>query len=260
MKSLPFFGWATVTLAALMSAPVIASAAPLVRQATGPDASAIQSAVDLFRADIGGANNGASGSFADGRREVNWDGVPDDSSAPNAFPPDFFNVNSARGVVFSTPGEGFQVSANDGTGTPILFGNLNPTYPAEFRIFSPQKLFTAIDSKFTDVFFFLPGTETPATVSAFGAVFTDVDTNTSKIDYYDAKDNLLLSLPVPFQQGANNQQSLAFIGASFANKRIYRVRITSGNIAPSATATDGKRGYDVVTMDDFIYGEPQILK
>ncbi len=56
----------------------------VTRTATGADPAAIQAAVDAFRTDLGG-NNGVGGSFATGRREINWDGVPDAFSAPNAL-------------------------------------------------------------------------------------------------------------------------------------------------------------------------------
>ena len=45
----------------------------------------------------------ANGDFGGVRREINWDGVPDARADPNALPANFFNVNSPRGVVFSTP-------------------------------------------------------------------------------------------------------------------------------------------------------------
>src|SRR5205085_9906803 len=70
---------------------------------------------DDFRTALGGGTTaGANGSFGGVRREINWDGVPDASSAPNNLAANFFNVNSPRGVIFSTPGTGFQVSANSG--------------------------------------------------------------------------------------------------------------------------------------------------
>lgn len=225
------------------------------RTATGANPAAIQAAVDAFRADLGGVNNGVGGSFATGRREINWDGVPDGSSAPNAFPADFFNVNSPRGAVFSTAGTGFQVSANatNPTSTPVRFGNLNATYPATFQTFSPQRLFTALGSKVSDTSFFIPGTTTPATVSGFGAVFTDVDNvDTTKIQYFDQDGGMITEQIVP---ATNN--GLSFVGLSFTDRRVGKVRIISGNVAPGPT--DSPPGTDVVVMDDFIYGEPQAV-
>ena len=75
--------------------------APVIRSAAGANPAAIQAMVDQFRTDLGGANNGVGGSFTTGRREINWDGVPDAFASPNNLPLDFFNVNSPRGAVFS---------------------------------------------------------------------------------------------------------------------------------------------------------------
>src|SRR5215203_3229857 len=79
-----------------------ANDAPVVRQGSGANTAGLQTTVDQFRADLGGANNGVGGSFLTGRREVNWDGVPDGFSEPNNFPPNFFNINSPRGVIFNS--------------------------------------------------------------------------------------------------------------------------------------------------------------
>ena len=229
-----------------------------VRSGAGATPAAIQSQVDQFRIDLGN-NNGIGNTFETGRREINWDGVPDNSSAPNNLPANFFNVNSPRGVVFSTPGDPagtFQVSAKavNPTSTPVRFGNLNANYPTIFSTFSPERLFTALSStgNVVDVTFFIPGTNTPATVSGFGSVFTDVDIlNSTKIQYFDSANALILEQSVPASAGSG---SLSFLGVSFTNRRIARVSIVSGNshIGPDDTA-----GNDVVVMDDFIYGEPQ---
>jgi hypothetical protein len=161
-------------------------ATPVIFSASGANPAAIQATVDAYRTALGGVNNGVGGTFPNGRREINWDGVPDASAAPNNLPPDFFNVNSPRGVILSTPGSGLQVSANSGV-APVRFGNINANYPTIFQTFSPQRLFTALGSNVVDVTFFVPGTTTPATVGGFGAVFTDVDNaNTTSIQYFDA--------------------------------------------------------------------------
>src|SRR2546427_11472711 len=125
--------------------PTLNLAAPVVVEARGAPPADIQAAVDAFRAFLGALNPNVPGSFPSGRREINWDGVPDAFSAPNNLPANFFNANSPRGAVFFTPGSGFQVSAdNDNpTNTPILFGNLHPAFPLLFSVFSPQRLFTA---------------------------------------------------------------------------------------------------------------------
>src|SRR5882724_10434476 len=130
--------------------PVAVSAAPQFFEASGATPADIQTEVDNFR-DFLGPNRGVGGTFPDGRREINWDGVPEAFSAPNLLPANFFNSNSPRGVVFFTLGTGFQVSANsiNSTNTPVRFGNIFSVYPALFSTFSPQKLFTALRSTIT---------------------------------------------------------------------------------------------------------------
>src|SRR5690348_16470000 len=107
-------------LTATPLALVIALTAPthasfVVFEAAGADAASITGARDALRAAVGGGTvAGANGDFGGVRRESNWDAVPEARSDPNSLPADFFNVNSPRGVVFSTPGTGFLVSANAG--------------------------------------------------------------------------------------------------------------------------------------------------
>ena len=233
-----------------------AHADPQVFEASGATPAAIQTVVDGFR-NFGdfGTNNGVGGTFPHGRREINWDAVPDARSAPNLLPANFFNSNSPRGAVFFTPGTGFQVSANlvNPTQTPVRFGNINRFYPALFSTFSPQRLFTALDSTITENLFFIPGTTQAATVKGFGAVFTDVNAaHSTKIEYLDVNENLLFSrdvLPAP-----NHRGGLSFLAVGLDTANVFMVRITSGDRILKAP------NLDVVVMDDFIYGEPQVLQ
>src|SRR5205823_9979329 len=110
----------------------VTSRSQVVRSGAGPATVDITVARDQFRVDLGGGTTaGANGSFGGLRREINWDGVPAAFSAPNNLPANFFNSNSPRGAVFSTPGTGFQVSANAGV-VPVEFGNVDPSYPSTF--------------------------------------------------------------------------------------------------------------------------------
>lgn len=253
----PFLSRAALRALAAVSLLAVArpASAQIVRTAAGPTAADITTARDLFRVDLGGGTvAGANGSFGGVRREINWDGVPDALSAPNLLPPNFFNVNSPRGVVFATPGTGFQVSANAGI-TPVAFGNIDPSYPSTFGIFSAQRLFTALGSNIVDVNFFLAGTTTAALTRGFGAVFTDVDlANTTSLSFFDANN---VSLGTWFAPALVGSQSFSFLGVSFTDAIVSRVRITSGNAALGAGITDQNGNTrDLVVMDDFIYGEP----
>jgi hypothetical protein len=244
---------------------------PVVFQAAGPTISSIQSSVDDFRTALGGINNGnAPGLLATGRREINWDGGGNNQTTAVVGNP-FAGFQVTRGALFTTPdGTGFvQAPA---AADPILFppGGLaglfnNPAYGAIFTAFSPARLFSAIESNITEVDFFVPGGgNLPATVTGFAAVFTDVDLPdgggpgknhqpSTLMEFLDSDGEVLFSSFVPASPGDG---SLSFFGILFEDARIARVRIISGNRAPGFE--DGGRR-DVVMMDDFIYGEPQLL-
>ena len=247
--------------------PQHAPAASVVRSFGGDFTPAsITPARDQFRADIGGGTTAGAGpgQFGTQRREINWDGVAAGASAPNLLPGNFFNTTSPRGAVFTAiGGTGFEVSgATTDTGTAgqpaaANFGNINAGYTVTFGTFSPQRLFTALGTNVTDVTFFLPGTTTPATVSGFGAVFTDVETlNGTTLQFFTPASVSLGTFSVPVGTVANG--SLSFLGVSFnAGEQVGRVRITSGNAALGAAVNDNPGGgTDLVAMDDFIYSEP----
>ena len=248
------FRWLSIAVATVTVVwPAITFAAPLVFEAAGSSPADIQAAVEDFRRFLGD-NNGVGGTFTDGRREINWDGVVDGFAAPNNLPANFFNKNSARGVVFFTPGSGFQVSAKDGV-APILFDNLRPDASHKFAVFSPQRLFTSLGSSITEILFFVPGTAQAATSKGFGSVFTDVDQDDrTQIEYFDVNGTLLFSGFVPPAKG---DQTLSFLGVAFdAGEEVFLVRISSGDVELEGSNRGGR---DLVVMDDFIYGEPQPL-
>jgi hypothetical protein len=214
--------------------PVFARA-QVIESATGTTAASITAARDAFRLDLGGGTvAGANGSFGGVRREINWDAVPATFSAPNNLPANFFNVNSPRGAIFSTPGTGFQVSGattDNLAGQPAAadFGNIDPSYTSTFAPFSPQRLFTSLGSNVMDVTFFLPVTNTPALTNGFGAIFSDVDlANTTSIQLFDSLSNPLGNpFFVPATAGS---ETFSFLGISFSDPVIARVRITSATL------------------------------
>lgn len=247
MKYIRIFATAvTLGLGITVSSP----AAITIFEAVGANPAAITPTRDAFRAAIGGGTvAGSNGSFGGLRREINWDGVPDALSDPNLLPGNFFNANSPRGAVFSTPGTGFLVSSNAGLTTPPLFGFSN-----DFQTFSAQRLFTAVSSNITDVAFFVPGTATPATTSAFGVIFTDVEVaGLTKLEFFNSANALIFTRDALV--GGN--QGLTFLGGvAGAGEQFSRVRITSGANTIVANGQLGNPNDDVVAMDDFIFAEP----
>jgi len=212
----------------------------------------IAASVDRYRTLLGTLNPNIAGEQPGGRREINWDGVPAAFTNNDLFPGNFFNVNSPRGVVFSTDGTGFRITNNG-------FVDVNPEYAGEFNVFSPPKLFVARGSTITDVQFFVAGSTTPALVTGFGSVFADVGrAHSTTIEYFDARGRRLLKLDAPRR---SDDSGLSFAGATFDGPVVARVRITSGNTPIGADAEDNVKGrgrkHDIVAMDDFIYGEPR---
>ena len=243
---------------------------PAVFQAAGPNAASIQSAVEAYRAALGNPNNGNAGSLMTGHREINWDGAGGVDTSTTA-PVSPFNVFlNTRGGQFTTPGIGLSQAPPSGGaqgGLAVLFNN--PSYATTFRPFSNFRLFTPVGSNITEAQFFIPGTSgsVPATVSGFGAVFTDVDQPdgsgpsekhgnrgaSTLVEYFGINGELLFSSFVPASPGDGN---LSFFGVVYNDARIARVRITTGDVAPGP---DDDRKNDIVMMDDFIYGEPRAL-
>ena len=157
---------------------------------------------------------------------------------------------SARGARFVTTGSGFAIS-----GLPLPeFGELNGAYPALFAAFSSPRLFTAAEQQrdWTWCSTCRATRPTPAGVTAFGAVFTDVDSATStKLQFFTPDGVLLYERCVP---AATGNETLSFLGVRFnAGEIVGRVRIVSGNAALGVTEAGTM---DVVAMDDFIYAEP----
>ena len=223
---------------------------PIVFQASGPNAASIQSMVDAFRAALGNPNNGNDGiPHPSGRREINWDGGSTSNTATSLGPTPFDVFLNGRGARFTTPGTGFVQAPPSGLAT--TFGN--PSYTGIFTAFSLQRLFSPIGSNVTHGLFFLPGGgEIPATVSGFGAVFTDVDrTGPTTIRYFDAQNNLLAEQIVP---GSIGTGGLSFAGVLFETSIVARVRIQTGTRAPGL---DDNPDTDIVMIDDVLYGEPQ---
>jgi len=243
---------AALALAVSLAAPAAASASVT---AAAPDAASLLPAVQAFRTPLGIElpNNGLS--FPSGRREVNWDGVPDQFASPHELPADFFSINSPRGIRLGGA-PSLRVSSTLASGVPVRFGDLSPNAASHFLPFSSQRLFASPGSTTVEATFEVPGTRTPAATGAFGAVFTDVDrANTSAIEAFDATGALIERLAAPTRPGG---LSFAAVTAP-AGRPIASVRITQGTRALAAGVVESLPEHDIVALDDFIYAEPQAL-
>jgi hypothetical protein len=252
---------------ALCAASVVvcqmATAAPVMFSASGPDAASIQHEVDKFRAALGGLNPNAPENFDGGRRQINWDAAPDAVSDPNAFPGDFFNFSSApraRGIEFSptkskptVPGtssaDGFQLSSTEASGEPIRFG-----FGDYLNVFSPERLFAPTGGTVFDVTFFDPSDqETPAAVSGLGIVFANVfDASSAMISLFVEGQDMGVDDPYYSASAEASAGGLSFLGILFDEPVIIGAQVTAG----FTSFDQATYGANVVAMDDFIFGEP----
>lgn len=246
MKRLSCFAFAAVASAAFSQSTF---------SGFSSDAAGLTDVVNNYRSALGPLNANQGGiQNPNGRREINWDGVPDARSSPNDLPNNFFNVNSPRGVVFGGA-NAFRVSAdNDNpTNTPPLFADQNPSYADTFSVFSSQRLFSSLGTNVYEVNFFVAGSNAAGLTRGFGAVFTDVDLqDTTKIEYFGEGGNLLHTAFAEGKGDFNSNKTLSFVGVLFDAPIVSRVRITQGN---GALGLDDGDGRDIVVADDFLYGE-----
>ncbi len=229
-----------------------AAGGPDVVTGTGNDG--VAAAIDEYTGLIGGQDNGGvPGSIGTGFRTITWDALPDELAAPNLYEPDVFNQPTeprARGAVITTEGEGLMVSADadNPTGTSPRFANLNPTYADVFVPYSEERLFSPVGSNVADLTFFVPGTDQPAVVRGFGAVYLDIDSDHTAFEYFDIDGNSLGEYGAPAADG-----DVSFLGLLFDEAVVHSVRITYGT---SALGPDDGPDADVAVMDDFLYSEP----
>jgi hypothetical protein len=209
--------------------------------------------IDDFRQLFGTNNGGGPGPFTGGYREINWDTVPDEISAPADYAPDLFNATKeplARGVILTTSGT-LRVSADSDNPTNALprFGEINPIYPDVFQTFSAERLFSTVGSNLVEINFYVPGSNTPGLTRGFGAIAVDVDTSATTYEYFDAQGN---SLGVFHPTAAPG--GLSFLGVIFDQPIVTRVRVTLGS---AMLGPDDDAQKDIVVLDNWVYGEPQ---
>lgn len=235
-------------------------AAPVIRKGTGASGVDLDPAIFQYIADLKGILHGNGGSYATGSRFIHWNEIPA-GTGNFTLPPNYYNTTVPRGVMLSTActDDGFKVSADTSSGQPLYFGNLNANYTTDFKGYASPRLFSVLEGgcNVVDVYFYIPGTNVPATVSGFGAVFSDVDSNLSAgIIYYGINGEQL----IPSQTASVLNNGLSFLGVTFTGgERIAHVRIFSGT--GKLGEVDKSRGgqFDVVVMSSFFYGEPRAI-
>ena len=118
-------------------------------------------------------------------------------------------------------------------------------------------VFAPIGSNQFDQSFQVAGQPTPAVVRGVGVVFSDLDLadkTTIQLFRQDGSSLGTWSAPVRSDEGG-----FSFVGVTFADAIIARVRITLGTGALGANVEDISAGgtVDVVVVDNLIYSEPR---
>jgi hypothetical protein len=210
----------------------------------------LTNALTEFRALLGDPPNGATpGPLDAGRREIKWDGVKAELTNTDALPADNFRAN---GLLYVDLGTGLRVSDND-------FIDIDPSYPAQFNAFSPPKTFAPIGNENSEVTFVVPGSATPAAVTGFGVVFSDVDrVGSASIKLFTADGHSLGQYQAPVRTDANG---FSFVGVVFKDPIVAKVVISSGQAPLARGVLDVSDGgnRDLVVFDDLLFGEPQGL-
>jgi len=213
----------------------------------------IQNDVEAFRNLLGPLSTTPGATT--GRREINWDGVPD-SLQDVALPLDFFNqtgdnavASLQRGITYAAKGSFMVSSAN--------FSEINANASSQFQAFSGSNTFANVTAAAWDVSFQKAGTTIDAAVQGFGLVFSDVDKdNSTSLEFFNG-DKSLGKYFVPPHEATS---SFSFLGVYFKNaERITKVTVThDGFLSEGAKDISDNGIRDLVVLDDFIYSEPAV--
>jgi hypothetical protein len=218
----------------------------IVFSATGD----INTKLNEFRNTLGPLNTttGQTG----GRREINWDSVPDNMMGIK-LPEDFFNATGAgapagrqRGLLYA--------GASDAIVSKTFFSEVNTQASGQFGNFSGDKSFAVVNAAQWPVEFRVAGTTTIAAVKAFGIVFSDVDKPESTFLEFFSGTESLGRFYAPVHDAIS---SFSFLGVYFPNKQITKVNVVHEGMLVSNEKDITQGGAnDLVIMDDFIYSEP----
>jgi hypothetical protein len=187
-----------------------------------------------------------------GRREINWDGVPDSLNGKK-LPGNFFNPTEA-GAVESLQRGAVYAALDNAMVSASKFSEVNTQASTEFSSFSGNKSFAVTNATLWPVSFRVAGTSTDASVKAFGAVFVDVDKNNSTyIEFYSDQRSLGRFFVPPH----DNNSNFSFLGVYFPNTEVTEVQIGhEGRLSDGEKDISQGGSKDLVVLDDFIYSEP----
>jgi hypothetical protein len=187
-----------------------------------------------------------------GRREINWDGVPD-SLEGKRIPGDFFNPTEAGAPVSLQRGLVYAL-ADQAMVSKQGFAEINMLASTEFSSFSGNKTFAVVSANRWPVSFQVAGQNKAASVRGFGAVFSDVDkANSTSIEFFNGQ----TSLGRFFVPAHDHTSKFSFLGVYFPNDVATEVQIShEGRLVDGEKDISQGGSKDLIVLDDFIYSEP----
>lgn len=251
MKSSALIAACLFVLASALSGALAQSSYPRVFSAAG-GVREVGKEFARFQRELGGENNGNDkGPLADGFRSIDWDA----DIVPFDMPGNFFKDEVTRGMELVGTKE-FRVSNPAKTDPDFpdnLFNSINRDHPNQFQAFSPERIFSPLEDNEFVILFSIPGVDKRANVAGFGAIFVDVDVeHQTFLDFFNTRgDKLDRYFVDAYPQG------LSFLGVVYEHPVISKVGVGLGNA--TLRNTDLPPDYDVVVMDDFAFGEPQLV-
>jgi hypothetical protein len=228
-------------------------------------------ALAAFEASIGGSKNTAAAPQNGGFRTITWDGVKTDGTdsvaGPNStvviapgtvgIPLDRFQGQGVFfGAVYAVSKDGFS-TVNPSVGPSASAPN------GLFPNFSPPNTFAMFNDNGIDFKFVAPSAPNtalvPATSSAFGAIFLNVQQPGTTITYFNGN-RVLDTLQVPTNPTPG---AAVFAGEKFNGSVVTNVLLTLGNgvifkfdgtnVTPGAPNSSGN---NLVAVDDWAFAEP----
>jgi hypothetical protein len=225
-------------LSAIVLVAGIASVAPVSRATPPPtftvftDKNAFQAALDQL----------APGT----RRNINWDGISIAPAGSKFIPADQFLASRQIILDPDFPTDELLVSNDE-------FADRRGNYAANFPFFSPAVNFKYVEDDGQPNVFRLADLQTPGLIQGFGAIFTDVEKDsTSGLVFKDQLDREVGRFYVP--AGANGQQQ--FLGVIFSRPVIAEADVLMGEEGEQFGSVDDISNggtADVVVTDDFVF-------
>jgi hypothetical protein len=210
----------------------------------------INARLEEFRQLLGTQLNTAPGAVG-GRREINWDGVPEEL-LNHKLPEDFFNPTGAQAIIANQRGLRYSAGGNFQV-SKTSFAEVNADAAPQLTSFSGNKIFANISSKLWDVEFQVAGQALAASVKGFGIVFSDVDLPAStSLEFFNGGRSLGKFF-APSKDGSN----FSFLGVYFKNEKITHIRVVhDGPLDQGQKDISNNGPADLVAMDNFLYNEP----